>query len=753
MERLAPGDPETVGPYRLLARLGAGGMGRVYLARPVGGSTVAVKVVHAELAADPQFRERFRREVAAAKAVSGPWTAPVVGADPEGAIPWLATAYVLGPSLTDAVGSHGPLPPRSLRALGAGLAEALYVIHSAGLAHRDLKPSNVLLAADGPRVIDFGIARAADGDRMTTTGMVVGSPGYMSPEQASGQVAGPAGDVFCLAAVMVFAATGRGPFDGASTTGMLYQIVHGEPDLTGLPSDLVAILQPCFAKDPAARSVAAQIASAFASQGAAAILGDGWLPTGLAGAIARHAAMVLQMDIPPQATRLDGPTTWPGVAGPAPETAAMRASVPGADVTGRRKTPAPGRRRFLLGSAAAGVVAVAGGVVAFALSEQHGKHATGGGVPAHQVDTLKPTPSVTSTSPSPLPSGVAPDPKWSVPVSTAIDTYPVVAGNRVLVRINDNFSTTTMTALDLYSGKHLWAYPGLLYLEDPPVVAGNSVLTLDSNNNLVMLSLASGEATRTIPAPGNALFLSVLAATPATAYILGSTNKNNTSIPYALFAVHLPTGKLLWRVTHGIGADLELRVTGKTLICGEDRDIVAVRSAATGAVLWHVGLTPGKHWMGNLAASVPLGLAITTRHSVTGWDLASGTRRWVVAGVNAQATCGQPAVSADGTTVYVVSNSKTGAVMGIDARNGAKKWADPFADYATHRPALAGGLLFVPSGGQVDFWAIDARTGDLRWSFKDTSASLSEWHLAGAPAAGLVVARHDNTVLALPAVA
>ena len=283
MEPLEPGDPETLGPYRLLARLGAGGMGRVYLARSLGGSTVAVKVVRAELAADPHFRERFRREVAAAAAVNGAWTAPVVGADTEASVPWLATSYVLGPSLAEAVHSYGPLPGRSLQALGAGLAEALASIHAAGLAHRDLKPGNVLMAADGPRVIDFGIARAVDRDRLTSTGQVFGSPGYMSPELAAGYDAGQAGDVFCLASVMVFAATGRMAFAAGSAAGLLYQVVYCEPDLTGLPPALVAILRPCFAKDPAARPLPGRIAAAFAPRGAAALLGDGWLRPALPG--------------------------------------------------------------------------------------------------------------------------------------------------------------------------------------------------------------------------------------------------------------------------------------------------------------------------------------------------------------------------------------------------------------------------------------------------------------------------------------
>jgi serine/threonine protein kinase len=186
MEPLQSDDPQELGSYRLLRVLGSGGMGRVYLARSPGGRTVAVKVVRPELAADRDFRQRFRHEVDIAKAVSGRYTAPVVDAAPDATIPWLATAYVLGPDLTDVVATHGALPEHTVRALGAGLAAALQEIHAAGLIHRDLKPSNVLLAADGPRVIDFGIARAVDGNRMTQTGVVVGSPGLFAARAGAG---------------------------------------------------------------------------------------------------------------------------------------------------------------------------------------------------------------------------------------------------------------------------------------------------------------------------------------------------------------------------------------------------------------------------------------------------------------------------------------------------------------------------------------------------------------------------------------
>ena len=213
-DQLRATDPRAIGPYRLTGRLGSGGMGDVFLGRSAGGRLVAVKVIRAELAEDPEFRTRFRNEVDAARRVNGLYTAPVADADVDGAVPWLATAYVAGPSLATAVESHGPLPVRSVLALAAGLAEGLGAVHAAGLVHRDIKPSNVLLAADGPRVIDFGIARGTHNTVLTLAGRIIGSPDFMSPEQAIGREIGPASDMFSLGGVLVFAATGLPPFYG-----------------------------------------------------------------------------------------------------------------------------------------------------------------------------------------------------------------------------------------------------------------------------------------------------------------------------------------------------------------------------------------------------------------------------------------------------------------------------------------------------------------------------------------------------------
>ncbi|WP_371777488.1 serine/threonine-protein kinase [Streptomyces sp. NBC_01438] len=243
------GLPEHIGGYAVERELGAGGMGTVYLARSRGGRAVAVKVARPELASDPHFRERFRAEVAAARSVGGFHTAPVVDADPAAEAPWLATAYVPGPTLAGLLDAEGPMDEARLRRLGAALAEALEAIHRCGLVHRDLKPGNIIMASDGPRVLDFGIARALESPRLTATGMAFGTPGFLAPEQAQGQEVGPAADVFALGAVLV-AAAGGSAFGAGTPMGMMYRSVHEQPDLTAVPDGLRPVVASCLAKSP-----------------------------------------------------------------------------------------------------------------------------------------------------------------------------------------------------------------------------------------------------------------------------------------------------------------------------------------------------------------------------------------------------------------------------------------------------------------------------------------------------------------------
>jgi serine/threonine protein kinase len=294
-------DPRLIGPYRLIGRLGSGGMGKVFLGRSVAGRLVAVKVIRDELAEDPEFRARFRREAAAAGKVSGLFTAPVVDADLDAPIPFLVTAYVAGLSLADAVSRHGPLPVASVLALAAGLAEGLGAIHSAGVVHRDLKPSNVILAEDGPRVIDFGISRAAEAITVTRTGLTFGSPGFMSPEQAAGGEVGPASDVFSLGAVLAFAAVGEGPFGSGSTAALVYRVVHSLPDLDRVPAQVRPLIERCLAKDARQRPSPGEVLARLGGVGVWA----GWLPAAVMQDFPQPAAWLV-----PAADAGD-PPSWP----------------------------------------------------------------------------------------------------------------------------------------------------------------------------------------------------------------------------------------------------------------------------------------------------------------------------------------------------------------------------------------------------------------------------------------------------------
>ncbi|MFF2203885.1 protein kinase [Streptomyces sp. NPDC058145] len=254
-------DPVALGPYRLIARLGGGGMGTVYVARSSGGRTVAVKTMHASIATDPAARTRFRLEVDAARVIGDEFGARVMDADPLAETPWLATEYVLGPPLGEAVEAGGPLPEQSVRALGAALCSALGQLHRSDVVHRDLKPSNILVTAYGPKVIDFGIARAIGDDRLTRTGSAVGTPAFMSPEQATGQDHDAAGDVFALAGVLVYAATGHAPFGHGQAADLLYRVRYTQADLSGVPASLTPMLARCLAKDPRERPTTAELAA------------------------------------------------------------------------------------------------------------------------------------------------------------------------------------------------------------------------------------------------------------------------------------------------------------------------------------------------------------------------------------------------------------------------------------------------------------------------------------------------------------
>ncbi|MFD7381409.1 bifunctional serine/threonine-protein kinase/ABC transporter substrate-binding protein [Streptomyces anulatus] len=371
MEPLRSTDPARIAGYRVLGRLGAGGMGVVLLGRSPGGALVAIKLIRAEYADDSAFRARFRREVAIARQVRNRWAVPVVDADTEAPAPWLATEFVPGPALSEAVGSGGPLPERGVRALGSMLAEALEAVHAAGLVHRDVKPGNVLLGLDGPRLIDFGIARALDDTVLTATDVIVGSPGFLSPEQAQGRRIGPASDVFSLGCVLVYAATGGRPFGSGPVEAMLFRTVHDTADLSALPPGLVPVVEACLSKDPEDRPAAADIRRAFAEDRS----GGSWLPGPVTHLIAERSARMLALpDI--DATSLDART------GSAPFDGPDTGAGTGTGATAGRDTAAlpasPARRRFLAYVAGGAALAATGGTAAWLVSSGDGKGRGGG---------------------------------------------------------------------------------------------------------------------------------------------------------------------------------------------------------------------------------------------------------------------------------------------------------------------------------------------------------------------------------------
>ncbi|MGD0068893.1 MAG: serine/threonine-protein kinase, partial [Streptosporangiaceae bacterium] len=361
-----------IGPYRLLGQLGTGGMGQVFLGLSAGGRLVAVKVIRAELAADPEFRARFRREIIAAHKVSGLFTAAVVDADVDGLVPWLATAYVAGPSLAQAVSEHGPLPAASVLALAAGLAESLTAIHAAGVVHRDLKPSNVLLAVDGPRVIDFGISRAAEATSLTRAGFVMGSPGFMSPEQAEGRDVGPPSDMFSLGAVLAFAATGDGPFGGGSTAALVYRVVHSPANLDHVPDEVRPLAERCLAKDPSRRPTADELLADIGTVQPAA----GWLPEPIISAFTHDpalAAAAIADGSPARIPAGTGPALAPALAAAQTVTAGKPPSVPGSAVGqpqpgGAGRRPQHRLRRPLALALITGVLLAASAAVGFGLA-------------------------------------------------------------------------------------------------------------------------------------------------------------------------------------------------------------------------------------------------------------------------------------------------------------------------------------------------------------------------------------------------
>ncbi|AZM76251.1 serine/threonine protein kinase [Streptomyces sp. KPB2] len=768
METLQSDDPQELGSYRLLRRLGAGGMGRVYLARSPGGRTVAVKVVRPDLAADHDFRERFRHEVEIAKAVSGRFTAPVVDADPDAPLPWLATSYVLGPDLTDVVGAHGALPERTVRALAAGLAAALQDIHAAGLMHRDLKPSNVLLAADGPRLIDFGIARAVDGSRMTQTGVVVGSPGYMSPEQAVGKDVGVAGDVFSLGSVLAFAATGRGAFGDGTTShaGLLYQVVHGEADLTGVPPSLLGLVRACLMKDPTQRPAPGEIVTALAGQGIDAALHD-WLPSAVASTIATHAAGILDLEAPetprtvlqsqerattgfgPAPTMLDGsPSTGTTGHGTAPGGAPVPAygtPLPGTVRLGEAPESAPARsRRRVLGMAVGGAAAVAvvGGGVAWALTSGDGSDeatgASGGHAAAEPVEENFTTP----------PAGVAPQPLWheSAEEDSTSPRVPLLTHEGLLLVSGD-----PLVAYDVRTGKARWTKAGIcrpgaqLLFHDGKVFLADG----DYEGALVAYDVKTGEEAWRSRLGKQLSVEDTIAIDDKNVYVTATDHgqaKSATEYRTAVAAVSHTTGKTAWVEHRDWGTkdyDVQGTASGKYLVYADSNLNLTVRDTATGGQVWTRKI--GDEW--SWQPTVANGLVFLPGDELKAVDVEKGTTVWTLDPAGRRGF-DNPTV-ADG--VLYVSDHDDG-VWAVNVKTGKRNWLCDELDVDGPESFRRVGSTLYGATGSVDggIVALETRTGKLRWTYTDTKAAGEPWQIA--LAGNRLLATHGHEIYALPAV-
>ncbi|GHH25827.1 serine/threonine-protein kinase [Streptomyces lanatus] len=641
--------PEYAGHYRLEERLGSGGMGVVHLARSTSGMQLAVKVVHAEFARDPEFRGRFRQEVGAARKVSGAFTAPVVDADPEAERPWMATLFIPGPTLADQVKRNGPMDPAQLRRLMAGLAEALRDIHRVGVVHRDLKPSNVLLAEDGPKVIDFGISRPKDSELRTETGKLIGTPPFMAPEQfRRPREVGPAADIFALGSVLVHAATGRGPFDSDSPYVVAYQVVHDEPDLTGLPANLAPLVLRCLAKEPEDRPTPDELMRHLRSV---------------------SASYDTQAFIPAQRTSTgdgsdEAPDGQPELAG------------------GEAPRPRPGRRRarlVALGAGALGLVTIAA-LASVQLLGSDGPTPQNG------------TPSTASAGFSAW--SAAPAPKKGTP-QCAYGAGKLLCAQSGLVY-----------ALDPRDGGLLWRHPlGASRVGGTPTVAGGLVQPSSGpGSRLQALDPATGEARwhRDLPAyNASASAKGMLLVTGADGTVTGldaasGETRWKASVPghgnpdFVSFA-----GDPLAYVATGSDDGASTRVTGV--------------DPATGEVRWDARLKGTLELVGASGGSLFLTAAdgaYSDTRAVVRYSPADGSTRRVTLPLPLQQTTG----TVHGNMVYL--RAVGGSLVAVDMAAGKQLWSLETAVNRTSSPVTDGRRVYVsaPDGRLL---AVDARDGTL----------------------------------------
>ncbi|KUJ65187.1 hypothetical protein ACZ90_50225 [Streptomyces albus subsp. albus] len=683
-------DPVQLGRYRLVARLGGGGMGTVYLGRTPTGRTLAIKTMHAGFAERADFRARFRLEVDAARVIGGRHGAEVVDADPFSEVPWLATEYVLGPPLDDAVMLAGPLPEPAVRALGAALCAALAQLHASQVVHRDLKPSNILLTATGPKVIDFGIARAIGDPRLTQTGATAGTPAFMSPEQATGREHTSAGDVFALAGLLVYAATGHGPFGAGQPADLLYRVRFAEPDLTGVPGTLLPPLTRCLHKDPAHRPTTTELATHLAA------------PT---GDFTDHLPDTLLTDIGQRATRVWHIT-------PAREAAPEEPPAEPAAAPARRLT----RRRLL----------TAGGAAVL------GAAAVGAGAWAWRSGRDEPR-----SRPANVPSRAV---WWAQIGGIEAARPPLAVGDLVVVQ-----SAQGLVALDARTGARLWtrAYQdgggsGLswqlaaegdrLYALIPETAPGLSLHAVD---------LRDGEPRRVVgPLPGfdsaeQADESALLLVADRVAYLTARARRAGGTAHWRLVAADLRTGKPRWHRPIEFGRYYTAAVSvGRRLVLArpgafwqEGLDALDPRSRK---MLWTtdtMGAELSSLTRGQLVADgrhVYLGgwqvTAVRLSDGGTAWEFVDERDRHPSDLSDLRTVYGRPAVR-NGTLYASVG---TRDIVALDARRGRTRWRTSLpggaaADHAL-APVVGGKYLYASVDDRTGIAAVDLRTHRVAWT-------------------------------------
>lgn len=700
---LEPGDPDRIGRYRLLRRLGEGGMGVVYLGASPAGRAVAIKVVRPDLAGDHDFRARFRSEVEAAQKVSGAFTSPVVEAEPDGTVPWLAIAYVNGLSLTETIERYGPMPEPLLRTLGAGLGEALIAIHAAGLLHRDLKPANILLAKDGPKVIDFGISKAADTATLTAEGQFIGSPGYMSPEQIRGTRLTPAADVFAYGAVLAFAATGRPPFGKGAVPTIIHRTLHEEPDLRGVPASLAQLVTACLSRDPDRRPPAKLLPTLLAAQPATA----GWLP-GDMGEELRQREDTLVLDL-------------------------------------RTLARAHTRRRLLVGgAAAAGLAAIGGGTAAALAATQDGK--------GHRLSP----PKLLWRTAIDSEDDVTLDVLTRSIISSAdrvfedeVRCYSLATGRQIWTRGDQTLIGPTliytmagsrMVAMD-ESQTVKWTYNAPTKYRFPELmVSADRLLALSGDRTITGLDPTTGRRLwiRQWPQASSTILHGIQGRT-----LLGQTAKEKGENQY--HALDITTGAVRWSKPRE--TMLMVPGDGDLIFSSSSHTTLDALSVDTGQKVWSADLPnaardPDNKDALSLNATVANGLVYMNGPTIYALDAATGRQRWTYT----PASPGGHAFLLDGRRAYILDSPH---LVALDARTGKRLWSVNTPASKTVPLIAAGGLICTGVAGTTNsgLYAWDAKTGEIIWNYPMTTpASTQQWEFS--TNGSILAAAHGNALLA-----